>query len=56
MKRLCYVCGQIFGVKEPLNDKRETSGICPFCLPGELEKLKKWKEEQDRGRIPEGLE
>jgi len=33
-----------------------TGGICKKCFPGELEKLRKWKEKKENGRISGGLE
>jgi len=55
MIQLCYVCKKVYGEKEPLEDPRETSGICPQCLPGELEKLRKWMEERSQKftKLPE---
>lgn len=35
----CYVCGKIYGEKEPLEDKAVTSGICPACWPVTLIQL-----------------
>jgi hypothetical protein len=29
--RQCYYCGDVFGEKEPLEDKQTTSGECPLC-------------------------
>ena len=49
MIKVCYVCKIIYGEKAPFNDHRETGGICPACLPGELEKLRKWVEEKKNG-------
>ena len=46
MVKVCYVCKIIYGEKAPFNDHRETHGICPACLPWELEKLRKWVEER----------
>jgi len=42
MIRICYVCLRVYGEKPPFEDKRETSGICPECLPGELKKLQEF--------------
>ncbi len=44
MFRYCYVHKGIFGIKRPLLNFKETSGICKRCLPGELEKLRKFIE------------
>ena len=48
MFRYCYVHKGIFGIKRPLLNLKETSGICKRCLPGELEKIRKYKEEKDK--------
>ena len=47
MFRYCYVHGGIFGIKRPLLNFKETSGICKRCLPGEHEKIRKWKKERE---------
>ncbi|KKN86855.1 hypothetical protein LCGC14_0264140 [marine sediment metagenome] len=31
MKRVCAWCNKDMGVKEPLDNKGETHGICPPC-------------------------
>ena len=46
MFRYCYVHKGIFGIKRPLLNLKETSGICKRCLPGELEKMRKWREKR----------
>ena len=46
MFRYCYVHKGIFGIKRPLLNLSVTGGICKRCLPGELEKLRAWKEEK----------
>ena len=46
MIQVCYICWRVYGEKAPLENKEETSGICPDCLPGEWEKLRKWEENQ----------
>lgn len=51
MIRYCFVHKGIFGIKRPLLNFQKTGGICKRCLPGELEKLRKWKEEKENGRI-----
>lgn len=33
MLQHCYVCGEIYGEKQPLENKDVTSGICPACWP-----------------------
>lgn len=48
MIRVCYICWKIMGEKEPYKDKSMTSGICEECFPGELEKLRKWKEAREK--------
>lgn len=48
MIRYCYIHKGIFGIKRPLLNFKKTGGICKRCFPGELEKLRKWKEEKDR--------
>jgi hypothetical protein len=56
MIRFCVIHQGIFGIKRPLLNFHKTGGICKRCLPGELEKLRKWKEGRDVGRISRGLE
>jgi len=46
MFRYCYVHKGYFGIKKPLLNLSVTGGICKRCLPGELEKLRKWKEKK----------
>ena len=43
------------GEKEPLENKDMTSGICPECFPGELEKIRKLREKNENGGISGGL-
>ena len=31
MIQVCYFCRQIYGEKEPLEDKQETHGECSLC-------------------------
>lgn len=51
MFRYCYIHRGIFGIKRPFLSFKETSGICKRCLPGELEKLRKWKEKKQGGEL-----
>lgn len=39
MRQVCCVCKKLYGIKEPFDDDSETHGICPECLPGELQKI-----------------
>ena len=32
MRRICQECGQLFGLKEPLEDDSETHGLCDECF------------------------
>jgi hypothetical protein len=41
MIRICYVCQQKFGEKEPYEDRSLTHGVCPECWPGELARVEK---------------
>ena len=55
MIQVCYVCKQVYGEKEPLEDRQETHGVCPACWPGELERINKAmaeykREEEENGR------
>ena len=43
MKKVCYVCKILYGIKEPLHDNSETHGICPECLELEIKKLENFK-------------
>lgn len=52
MIQICYICRKKYGEKWPFDNRGETSGICPKCLPGELEKLRKWREEKECEQIP----
>lgn len=49
MRRVCYACGIVFGLKEPLDDDRETHGLCPECLKLELKQIQEY---QDNGIDP----
>jgi len=51
MIRFCVIHQGIFGIKRPLLNFHKTGGICKRCLPGELEKIRKWKEERDLDHI-----
>jgi len=48
MRQVCYICGILYGLKEPYDNDAETSGICDECLPLEIERLKKEREEIKR--------
>lgn len=39
MLRICTFCNQKFGEKEPLEDKRETTGECEVCHPLNIERI-----------------
>ena len=39
MRRVCYVCGSLYGLKEPLDDDSETHGLCEECFGTEMKKL-----------------
>ena len=39
MRRVCFVCKIMFGLKEPLEDDSETHGLCPECFKIEMTKL-----------------
>jgi hypothetical protein len=41
MVRVCMICNEVFGEKEPLEDRSETHGICDECWPKEHERIKK---------------
>ena len=41
MRQVCYICKKQYGVKLPLDNDDETSGLCPICYPRELEKFRK---------------
>src|SRR4030042_2230555 len=42
MIRVCYYegCGDVYGEKEPLSDKRETHGLCPEHLDMSLREIR----------------
>ena len=40
MLRICAWCGKKIGEKEPLEDKRETHGICKECYEKLTKKVK----------------
>ncbi len=48
MIRVCYRCKIVFGEKEPLEDKRETHGICKGCFPKEIEDIERFKKVSDQ--------
>ncbi len=39
MRQICFYCGLLFGIKEPLDLDEETHGICPWCLPDILKNI-----------------
>jgi hypothetical protein len=41
MIRVCMTCKEVFGEKEPLEDKSETHGLCERCFPLEMGKIEK---------------
>lgn len=47
---MCYICGILFGVKEPLANDNETHGICDECFPMVMENYKKEMEERRKQR------
>lgn len=53
MIRECYLCREVFGQKEPLEDKSVTSGTCPSCYPKEMQRIEKELRQIERSkRIP----
>jgi hypothetical protein len=46
MKRKCGWCGKDMGEKEPLDDPRETHGMCAECLWDNLRGIEKDLEEE----------
>ena len=40
MIRICSYCCEVFGEKEPFENKEETHGICPKCLPIVIKEFK----------------
>lgn len=45
IKRICYVCGKVYGYKEALwGVDLETHGLCEECFPKELKRLEKESE------------
>ncbi len=45
MKQICYICSDLYGIKEPIEDERETHGLCPKCFTVEMDKLRTKAEE-----------
>jgi len=39
MRQVCYICGILYGIKDPIEDDRETHGLCPDCFEIEMRKL-----------------
>lgn len=57
MRQVCYICGILYGVKEPLDNDDETHGICDECFPWVMSSYKVQREEYDRKmgkRRPDG--
>jgi len=48
MRQVCYICGILYGLKEPYDNDAETGGLCDECFPLEMERLKKEREEIER--------
>lgn len=55
MIRICYRCQEAYGEKEPLDDKSETHGLCPVCLPKETEIIRRELDRIDRDRRAVGI-
>lgn len=51
MYQVCYHCGQVYGEKEPLEDKEISHGLCPECLPVELKELEEELERSGAGPL-----
>ena len=45
MRRVCCVCGIMFGLKEPFDDDSETHGLCPECFKIEMAKIEAYQED-----------
>lgn len=45
MIQKCYICGKIYGEKEPYEDKDFTHGLCDECFKSEMERLEIESEE-----------
>jgi NMD protein affecting ribosome stability and mRNA decay len=53
MRQICYECGILYGIREPLDDDSVTSGLCDECFEITKKKieaiLKKRKEARAKG-------
>jgi len=38
MRQVCYICGVLYGIKEPYEDDSETHGLCDECFSLEIKK------------------
>lgn len=45
MRRICMICGILYGIKEPYEDDSETHGLCDECFPIEMARIEKEVEE-----------
>ncbi len=41
MRQICMDCGILFGIKEPLDDDRETHGLCEECFKIRMKNLER---------------
>jgi len=46
MRQVCYVCGIVYGFKEPYELNEDTHGLCMDCFKTELEKINALKSQK----------
>jgi hypothetical protein len=47
MRQVCYICGILYGLKEPLDNDSETHGICDDCFPIVMEQIRQEREKRN---------
>lgn len=55
MRRICMVCGRLFGLKAPFEDDRETHGLCPECFDLEMKKIEQALTERQKVSQEDGI-
>ncbi len=46
MVRRCMRCGEVYGEKEPLEDKSETTGLCDECFIVTMDEIEAYQIEK----------
>ena len=55
MIRQCCRCGEIYGEKEPLEDKSVTHGYCDKCFEEEMKEIRAYQKERRKENVNHNL-